>query len=136
MENTIEDQMLLATETNSIRKVEHYVDDLCAKLNVNTDHYGNILIALTEAVNNAMNHGNKMDPMKKVKLTCESSDTCIDFKIEDEGDGFDYDSLPDPTEPENIDKPNGRGVFLMKHLADEVSFHNDGRIIELRFNYN
>lgn len=126
--------MLLATETASIHKVENYIDDLCSKLNVNSDHYGNILIALTEAVNNAMNHGNKMNPEKRVKLTCEGCETSIDFKIEDEGDGFDYDSLPDPTDPKNIDKPNGRGVFLMKHLADEVEFHKNGKVIELKFN--
>ena len=127
MENSIIDHMVLATETASIHKVENYIDDLCTKLN------GNILIALTEAVNNAMNHGNKMNPQKQVKLTCEGCQGSIDFKIEDEGEGFDYDSLPDPTDPENIDKPNGRGVFLMKHLADEVEFHDEGKVIELKF---
>lgn len=137
METTIEDHMLLNTEVQSIQKVEKYIDSICTKLSVNSDYYGNILIALTEAVNNAMNHGNKMDPEKKIKLSCESSGKeTIEFKIEDEGPGFDYDSLPDPTDPENIDKPNGRGVFLMKHLADEVNFENDGKIIELKFNLN
>ncbi len=133
---TIDDHMVLNTESQSIHKVEKYVDNLCSKLSVNSDYYGNILIALTEAVNNAMNHGNKMDPEKKVKLSCENAEKEIGFKIEDEGEGFDYDSLPDPTDPENIDKPNGRGVFLMKHLADEVNFHNEGKIIELKFNLN
>lgn len=136
METSLEEHMILSTEAQSIQKVEKYVDTLCSKLDVKSDYYGNILIALTEAVNNAMNHGNKMDPQKKVKLTCESHENEIGFKVEDEGVGFDYDNLPDPTDPENIDKPNGRGVFLMKHLADEVNFHDDGKIIELKFNLN
>lgn len=136
METAKEDHMILNTEAQSIQRVEKYVDTLCSKLAVKSDYYGNILIALTEAVNNAMNHGNKMNPEKKVTLSYETNEKEIGFKIEDEGDGFDYDSLPDPTDPENIDKPNGRGVFLMKHLADEVNFHNHGKVIELKFNLN
>jgi serine/threonine-protein kinase RsbW len=53
--------------------------------------------------------------------------------VEDEGDGFDYHNLPDPTAPENIEKPGGRGIFLMKHLSDEVEFKEGGRIVELSF---
>ena len=57
----------------------------------------------------------------------------IKFIVEDEGTGFDYNNLPDPTLPENISKPGGRGIFLMKNLCDEVSFKKDGRVAELSF---
>ncbi len=136
MEIFTDKNIVLDTESTSIQRVEQYIDTICAKYNVNTDYYGNILIALTEAVNNAMCHGNRMDPLKKVKLSYKTEKDELDFFVEDEGSGFNYDSLPDPTDPENIDKPNGRGVFLMKHLADEVTFHNEGKIIELKFNLN
>lgn len=136
MMETFTNDMILDTESSSIQKVEKYIDNICSKYNVNNDYYGNILIALTEAVNNAMCHGNGMDPLKKVKLSYKTEKDELDFFVEDEGPGFNYDSLPDPTDPENIDKPNGRGVFLMKHLADEVNFHNEGKIIELKFNLN
>lgn len=136
MEIFTENNIVLNTESTSIQKVEKYIDSICSKYNVNSDYYGNILIALTEAVNNAMCHGNGMDPHKKVKLSYKTEKDELDFFVEDEGQGFDYDSLPDPTDPENIDKPNGRGVFLMKHLADEINFHNEGKIIELKFNLN
>ena len=53
--------------------------------------------------------------------------------IEDEGIGFDFQNLPDPTSPENLDKPSGRGIFLMKHLSDEVNFSNNGSLVELSF---
>lgn len=138
MENTTftEENMILATESKSISKVEQLVDDICKNLNVHKDYYGNILIALTEAVNNAIQHGNKKDPSKQIKLSYEAKNEKLGFTIEDEGEGFDFENLPDPTDPEFIDKPNGRGVFLMKHLADEVNFYNEGKKVELKFNYS
>jgi serine/threonine-protein kinase RsbW len=113
--------------------VEKLIDQVCVEYRVNEDHYGNILIALTEAVNNAIIHGNKQDPSKHITLSCETKDNNLLFIVEDEGPGFDFDHLPDPTDPENIEKPNGRGVFLMKNLADEVNFFNNGNRVELKF---
>ena len=113
--------------------VENLIDEICETLNVNEEYYGNILISLTEAVNNAMAHGNKLDSQKKVLVTVKTDETSIHFTISDEGPGFDYDNLPDPTAPENIEKPNGRGVFLMKNLADGCNFEENGRIVELEF---
>jgi serine/threonine-protein kinase RsbW len=121
------------TKTENISLVEKMIDEVCAELNVKEDYYGNILIAMTEAVNNAMCHGNKMISEKSVTVSFEQKDNRLAFLVEDEGPGFDYDKLPDPTDPENIEKPNGRGVFLMKHLADEVKFLDEGKRVELLF---
>lgn len=117
----------------NIHIVENLIDEICEELNVSEEHYGNILISMTEAVNNAMVHGNKLDPEKQVVVKVKTDETSIHFTITDQGPGFDYDNLPDPTAPENIEKPNGRGVFLMKNLADECSFEENGRIVELEF---
>jgi serine/threonine-protein kinase RsbW len=100
---------------------------------LNEDYYGNILIALTEGVNNAIVHGNKYDKNKVVWLNMESSDNDVQFTIVDEGVGFDYNNVPDPTLPENLEKLSGRGVFLMRQLADEVVFEENGSTIRLRF---
>jgi len=121
------------SKTENIRIAERLVDDLCEKHNISEDHYGNILIALTEAVNNAIVHGNKLDETKVVTVRTFTEGENLKFKIEDEGPGFNYDSLPDPTAPENIEKPHGRGVFLMRNLADTCSFEDEGRIVELAF---
>ena len=102
-------------------------------MNIKEDHYGNILIALTEAVNNAITHGNKLDPNKKVNLNMETTTEKVEFTIIDEGPGFNYNDIPDPTLPENLEKLSGRGIFLMKSLADEVDFENNGAIIKLKF---
>lgn len=113
---------------------EKLIDDVCQKYQVDEDNYGNILIAVTEAVNNAINHGNKQDPTKKVHMEVTYlSDRSLKFTITDEGDGFDYASLPDPTDPENIEKISGRGVFLMQNLADQIAFSEDGKSVEMRF---
>ena len=117
----------------NIHIVENLIDEICETLDVNEEYYGNILISMTEAVNNAMVHGNKLDSQKKVLVTVKTDDTSIHFTISDEGPGFDYDNLPDPTAPENIEKPNGRGVFLMKNLADACNFEENGRVVELEF---
>lgn len=117
----------------NITIVERLIDDLCEKHQIHEEHYGNILIALTEAANNAIYHGNKQDPDKTVKLDYTADEDTFFFRIADEGPGFDFDNVPDPTSPENLEKPNGRGVFLMKHLSDEIEFKDGGRIVEIAF---
>jgi serine/threonine-protein kinase RsbW len=118
----------------NIHIAERLIDEVCAEFHVKEDYYGELLIAMTEAVNNAIVHGNKLDPSKQVTLTFDIvNETNMRFIIEDEGPGFDYNNLPDPTAPENIEKPNGRGVFLMRQLADACSFDDGGRVVTLDF---
>ena len=120
----------------NIRIVESFIDNAKEKFKLDDDIYGNIMVAVTESVNNAIRHGNKSDKKKNVHLTLSLNDNLIRFIIKDEGIGFDYHNLPDPTAPENIDKPSGRGIFLMKHLSDEVTFKNEGSEVELCFYIN
>ena len=119
--------------SDNIRIIESFIDNAKDKFNLNDDIYGNIMISVTESVNNAIIHGNKKDKDKNVKITLSLNEGMIKFIISHEGDGFDYNNLEDPTAPENISKPSGRGIFLMKHLADEVAFLKKGSIVELIF---
>lgn len=123
----------IVSQPQSINIIEKVIDDLKNEYNIHEDSYGNILVAVTEAVNNAIIHGNACDPSKQVKVSYEVDGDRIMFTIIDEGSGFDYYNLPDPTAPENIEKPTGRGVFLMKHLADQVIFSDNGKMVELYF---
>lgn len=127
------DSISFPAKGENITIVERLIDDLCEKHNIHEEHYGNILIALTEAANNAIYHGNKQDPEKEVKMEYSADEDRFFFRIEDEGPGFDFDNVPDPTSPENLEKPNGRGVFLMRHLSDEIEFKDGGRIVEIEF---
>lgn len=121
------------SKPENIAVVERLIDKISADHGIVAEHYGNVLIAMTEGVNNAIVHGNKLDETKAVSVSCAIDEKTLVFRITDEGPGFDYDNLPDPTAPENIEKPHGRGVFLMRHLADECSFEDEGRIVELTF---
>lgn len=122
--------------SENIRIVESFIDNAKEKFELNDDIYGNIMIAVTESVNNAIIHGNEGNKDKNVFLTLNMEDNTIVFNVSDEGKGFDYNSLPDPTAPENIDKPGGRGIFLMKALSDELSFEDDGKKVKLSFYIN
>ncbi len=118
---------------DNIGLVEKLINEICLAHGISEDHYGNILVAVTEAVNNAMQHGNKLDPGKKVNLAFLAKESALSFEVTDQGAGFDFANLPDPTNPENLEKPNGRGVFLMRHLADKVEFSDNGRSVRLNF---
>ncbi len=122
--------------TENIRIIESFIDNAKDKYNINDDIYGNIMIAVTESVNNAIKHGNALQNNKNVTISLNLEQDIITFTVQDQGPGFDFQNLPDPTAPENIDKPGGRGIFLMKHLADEVKFRDHGRLVELRFYVN
>lgn len=131
----IANQLFIYSKQEEISKVESFVEDILKQMNVSEDSYGNILISVIEGVNNAINHGNDGDENKQVEITSYVSDNKknIIFKIKDEGPGFDYNNLPDPTAPENLENLGGRGVFLMKQLADMVIFENNGAVVELSF---
>lgn len=131
---TDHESLQIRSKAENIVLVEKFIDDICALFKVNEDSYGNILVALTEAVNNAITHGNKLNPDKQVEVSFSRPEGKICFTVKDEGEGFDYEHLPDPTEPENLEKPSGRGVFLMRNLADTVTFENNGSIVTLEFN--
>jgi serine/threonine-protein kinase RsbW len=118
---------------DNIKIVESFIDNSRDEFHITDDLYGNILIAITEAVNNAIQHGNRYDKDKQVRLTCQTGPTEISFTVEDEGQGFDFHTLPDPTSGENLLKPDGRGIFLMKHLCDVLRFEKQGKRVEMIF---
>jgi serine/threonine-protein kinase RsbW len=132
--NTISIQIPSIVE--NIRMIESFIDNAKERFHLDEDLYGNIMIAVTEAVNNAIRHGNAGNSSKNVFLSLTLNDNLLKFVVKDEGPGFNYDSLPDPTSPENLEKPGGRGIFLMKHLSDQVEFHENGKTVELSFYMN
>ncbi len=129
-------KLKIESSADNLRLVERLIEDVCEIYNVSEDNFGNILIAVTEAVNNAISHGNQNNPSKSVQIGFENMEKQLTFSVSDEGNGFDYNGLPDPTDPNNIDKVNGRGVFLMKHLADKVEFNQNGKEVLLTFVLN
>ena len=129
MKNSISFQSSL----NNISFVENFVDSLSTVYNISEELYGNILISTIEAVNNAIIHGNKQDPSKIVFVSSKIDNDELTISVKDEGLGFDYSVLPDPTLPENIEKISGRGVFLIKNFSDRIEFSEGGSKIEIVF---
>lgn len=123
----------LPSSPKYVARVESFVERLVEQYKIGPDLYGNILISLTEAVTNAIIHGNHNDENKKVFVKLIQQKNMLSFQITDEGSGFDYDNLPDPTTPDNLLKIGGRGVFLMRQLSDKVDFSNNGSTVEIRF---
>lgn len=124
----------LVSTSESLTVVEKKIDEVTKEANVNEDLYGNVLVAVTEGVNNAIHHGNKSNPEKNVDINIEiNTDNQLVFIIKDQGEGFDPDALPDPTDPANIQKPHGRGVFLMQQLSDEIEYEDEGRTVIIKF---
>ena len=91
----------------------------------------NLKLALSEALTNAMEHGNRWDPDKMVVVTVRAGRESLEVEIQDEGQGFDFASLPDPTDESNLYKERGRGVFLMYTIMDKVEFSPEGNRVIL-----
>ena len=117
----------------NVSVVESFIENVGEKIRIEEAIYGNVLVSVTEAVNNAIVHGNKEDKNKKVRLGLKQNKKSVRFIVEDEGMGFDYNTLPDPTNPKNIEKVKGRGIFLIKSLSDKTTFKQGGRVVEMLF---
>jgi len=117
----------------NIKIIESFIDNAKDNFEINDDIYGNIMISVTECISNAIIHGNQNDKEKLVHLELRMEDDQLKFIVEDEGPGFDLSLLPDPTEPDNIEKPGGRGIFLIRHLSDDVKFEENGKKTTLSF---
>jgi len=129
----MEQKLKIASNTDSLHLVEKFVDDFSTNCNIDHDVYGNVLIATLEAANNAITHGNKLNETKQVEIIFEKDDDKILLSIRDEGEGFDFKSLPDPTSPENLENMSGRGVFLMSRLSDKIEFEDNGCLVKMTF---
>jgi serine/threonine-protein kinase RsbW len=127
------EKLSITSEVRNISFVEKMVDDLSSAYKIDSDLYGKMLLAVVEGVNNAVVHGNKLDKSKTVTVEYSIINDSLYFHISDQGNGFDYTAVPDPTTPENIEKPHGRGIFLMYHLADGIEFKNNGSEVRLMF---
>lgn len=126
-------QLKISSRIENISVVENLIDELSEKYKIGTEVYGNILIAIVEAVTNCIIHGNKLDASKSVFVSYSFNEDHIQFNIRDEGEGFNYKDVPDPTQPVNVEKPHGRGIFLMMHLSDELDFNTEGTEVIMRF---
>lgn len=129
----VKQSLKLPSNTKSICHLEEFIQCIAEQYAICQEKFPDILISLTEAVNNAIIHGNKEDADKYVHVTLNKTEKGLTFIVADEGSGFNPHTLPDPTSPEHLECCGGRGVFLMKQLADDVKYLNEGRTVQMHF---
>lgn len=123
----------LPSRQESINKLELLIEELADKYHIADDTFANMMTCLNEAAINAIIHGNKLNPDKKVIVNAEVEGRRMIWTITDEGEGFNQNDIPDPTAPENLERLSGRGVFIIKQLADQCIFNAKGNEVELHF---
>ncbi|KPL17627.1 MAG: hypothetical protein AMS26_00440 [Bacteroides sp. SM23_62] len=124
----------ITSRIESLREVEKMVDEISIACSMSSEVYGNVMIATLEAANNAILHGNKLDENKDVNIEFRWDENKLELVVTDQGKGFNYKDIPDPTAPGNVEKVNGRGVFLMEKLSDGINFMENGSKVSLTFN--
>jgi serine/threonine-protein kinase RsbW len=129
-----EQKLVLESKLKSVTSLDAILIKLKQEFNITERHYNDIWVVLNEAVSNAIIHGNRFSNDKMVRISYDLKEKhYLSFIIKDEGNGFDPDKIPDPTSPERLNHPNGRGVYIMKRLADKVIYTNNGTEVEVRF---
>ena len=114
--------LVLASRFENIEVAERALVDLCHRAGCAEDEEYWLVTALREAVANAVRHGNQQDPGRVVKIAYEIVNSTVTIRVEDEGEGFDPEDIPDPTDPENLLRPSGRGIFYMRQFMSRVDF--------------
>ncbi|HZH34806.1 MAG TPA: ATP-binding protein [Pyrinomonadaceae bacterium] len=121
----------LPSAISTMHSILNYLLARVEKMGVIHPEKSNVFVALDEAFVNAVKHGNRFNHEKLVRITAEVSAKEARFTVEDEGEGFDVSSIPDPLDPANLFKTSGRGVFLMYNIMDEVRYNERGNRLEL-----
>jgi len=130
---TIEKELILKSEYEEVEKVETLLNELQTELGFNDEFYAKLMLTVSEAATNGIIHGNQLDPSKKVVLTAKCDGKKLTFITKDQGSGFVPSEVPNPLAEENLLKPSGRGVFLMKEYAETVEYQDGGTKLILGF---
>lgn len=125
--------MTLPSNPNIVSQIESYLKDISVQINIQ-EKFPNILISLTEAVNNAVIHGNNCNVNKNIRIIFTTQKTGIMIRVEDQGIGFEKSTICDPSCDENVEKLGGRGVFMMYKLSDKLAYYKNGSAVEMFFN--
>jgi len=131
--NHLYKELNIPSSTSYLCKVEIFVEEICDVFYITNSYFGNILLSLEEAVKNAIIHGNKRDIKKTVRISFQRIPNGLSFTITDQGDGFNYWAVPNPVETKDENENTGNGIFLIRSLADKVSYNSTGNQVEIEF---
>ena len=114
--------LVLASRFENIEVAERAFRDLCVEAGAAGDEIYWVVTALREALANAMRHGNRLEPRRSVQVGFAIDGSEVSIRVDDEGEGFDPTTIPDPTDPANLLRPSGRGIFYMQQFMNHVEF--------------
>ncbi|MGE5395059.1 MAG: ATP-binding protein [Candidatus Saccharibacteria bacterium] len=125
--------LTISSKLKNIDHVREFIREIFNESNLNMNSFNRIFLGISEAVNNAIMHGNKMNPEKNVLIKMNLQGNKMNIEVEDEGNGFNNLHLFDPTNRENIKREHGRGIYILSKIADELSFKDNGRKVFIQF---
>lgn len=126
------DILVINSDTNELNKTKEFLYDFFKANNLSVDNFNRVFLCLSEAVINSIQHGNQNDKQKQISIQAACDEDLISIEINDEGNGFDYNQVDDPTKTENIKKESGRGIHIIKSLSKELEFKESGKCIQFK----
>lgn len=128
--------MVCVSTPKEIRRVEDFFREINREARLDDGTFHRLFVATSEAINNAILHGNKSDPSKQACVTCSLNQDSVVVKVRDQGPGFDPDTVPNPLDEENLLKESGRGLFLIRSMMDRVTIRPEptGTTVEMMIN--
>lgn len=124
--------LLIKSDISELAKVEKSVNELFYEFTISHKYFNKVFLCLSEAVLNAIQHGNKYDVNKKITVNINYLNECVVIKIKDEGEGFNFNKIIDPTIHGNIKKESGRGLHIIKSLSEKIEYNRKGNSIQFK----
>lgn len=125
--------LVVDSNPHGMAQVYQFLDLMKYSWAIDDTLFVNIHTAVSEAVLNASEHGNKWDEKKSIYLCASHDNESLTFTIEDDGEGFNYRKIQNPTDKEKLEQPRGRGIFIMQHLCDYLHFTENGKCVKMVF---
>lgn len=130
--NDSPDILIIKSDKTELLKAESFLLNFFRKNNLSEDNFNRVFLCLSEAVINSIKHGNQNDKQKRVSIHAKCHDDSVSIRICDEGDGFDFSNVEDPTNTDNLKKESGRGIHIIKSLSKEIKFKEEGKCIQFK----
>ena len=124
--------LIIKSDTSELQRTEKFLLNFFRKNNLSEDSFNRVFLCLSEAVMNSIQHGNQNDKHKQVSIHARCHNESVSIIICDEGEGFDFSTVEDPTKPGNLKKECGRGIHIIKSLSNEIEFKEEGKCIQFK----
>lgn len=129
----MERDLVISSQLVNINKVRCFLEEIFTESRLNMNYFNRVFLGISEAVSNSIVHGNCLDKSKRVFIRVVYTENKLHIEIKDEGDGFIAESIADPTTIENLKKENGRGIFILQQIADEVNYFDGGSKVLIKY---